>query len=222
MQQTLSTPLPEIPPIVLMVDDDRDTLELYSAYFESSGLWVATSSAPGEALEAVQELRPDAIVTDVGFQGKPLGIELIHALKSTENTKGIPVIVLSGSPAAQLPEPTRAEADLCLLKPVLPDNLLRDVRRLIAGSHQLRERSDRARAKTAELVSRSERLINRGAQIVERMSAPVRTCPECATPLEWIEQGKIGGVTYDYYRWCRSGCGLYCYDRDAAHWVKLA
>jgi len=23
-------------------------------------------------------------------------------------------------------------------------------------------------------------------------------------------------------RWCTSGCGLYCYDRDASHWVKLA
>jgi CheY-like chemotaxis protein len=222
MHQALPASLPEIPPIVLMVDDDPNTLELNSAYFESSGLWVATSSAPAEALDAVQELKPDAIVTEVGFHGEPLGVELVHALKSAESTKGIPIVVLSGSPATELPAPTRAEADLCLIKPVLPDNLLQNVRRLIVDSHQLRERSDRAGAKTAELVNRSERLLTLAAQMADRGSAPVRTCPECATPLEWIEQGQIGGVTYDYYRWCTSGCGLYCYDRDASHWVKLA
>jgi hypothetical protein len=33
-----------IPPIVLLVDDDRDTLDMYSTHFEREGLWVASAT----------------------------------------------------------------------------------------------------------------------------------------------------------------------------------
>jgi hypothetical protein len=29
-------------------------------------------------------------------------------------------------------------------------------------------------------------------------------------------------VTYDYFRWCPKGCGPFCFNRDAQHWLKLA
>jgi CheY-like chemotaxis protein len=215
--------LTDIPPIVLLVDDDRDTLAAYSAYFEASGMWVATTTQPGEALDAVQELKPDLIVTEVAFQGQPLGADLIHALKGNPATQDIPLIALSGGPPSDpVSDATRAEATVCLTKPVLPDTLLVTARRLLAHSHDLRERSDRALAKGAALIERSSRLTAKAAEISERMASGSRLCPECGQALDWIEQGRIGGVAYDYYRWCLKGCGLFCYDRDARRWVKLA
>ena len=56
-----------VPPIVLLVDDDRDTREMYSMFFESSGMCVATAANPGEAMDAVEQLQPDVVVTDIGF-----------------------------------------------------------------------------------------------------------------------------------------------------------
>jgi PAS domain-containing protein len=44
----------------------------------------------------------------------------------------------------------------------------------------------------------------------------------CTELLEFIENGRLGYVWYDYYQWCASGCGLYCYDVQAQLWVKVA
>src|SRR3954466_10925666 len=94
----VSPPRPDIPPIVLLVDDDRDALATYSAFFEASGVWAATSTAPDEALDAVEELKPDLIVTALGFDGET---DLVHSLRSRADTRHIPLILLSPSDIAE-------------------------------------------------------------------------------------------------------------------------
>ena len=195
-----------LPPIVLLVDDDRDLRDMYATYFEASGVWVAGAGDPDEALAAVDELKPDLVVTDIGFAGRASGIEFVHTLKTARGTAHVPVIVLTGRPAGQLPDDTRAVADLVLEKPVLPDLLLGRARGLIAASHALRRRSDIA-------VEKKE-----GA---DRRDVTMRPCPQCDAPLDWIERATIGSIEYDYYRSCLRGCGLYCFDRTAHTWVRL-
>jgi CheY-like chemotaxis protein len=85
-----------LPPIVLLLDDERDILEMYSAHFEAEGVWVATAASAREGLTAVEELRPDLIVTDIGFGGEPSGATFAQALKERRETSGIPLIVLTG------------------------------------------------------------------------------------------------------------------------------
>ena len=75
--------------------------------------------------------------------------------------------------------------------------------------------------RTAELLARSCRL-RETTSALSLTVARKRSCPECGGQLEWIERGRIGGTTYDYYRWCLKGCGLYCVHRDVRRWVKLA
>jgi hypothetical protein len=53
-------------------------------------------------------------------------------------------------------------------------------------------------------------------------SPNARGCPNCGVTLEWTERGVLAGVEYDYYKWCPNGCGLFCYDRHARHFLKLA
>ena len=217
-----SSASPDIPPIVLLVDDDPDTLAMYSSYFEASGVWVATSSAPSEAIDAVAELKPDCVVTDIGFHGQPAGVELIHALKSREDTRQIPIVVLSGRTLADVPDATRREADVCLVKPVLPDALLQQVRERLKHSVRLRAGADPVRARAADLTAAAAQAVSRAMDLSDRVESRRRLCPQCGTRLDWIERGRIGGAEYDYYRWCLSGCGLYCYDRNTSRWVKLA
>jgi CheY-like chemotaxis protein len=210
------------PPIVLLVEDDRDTLEMYSTFFEMSGVWVAQSTAPREALGSVAELRPDLIITDVGFSGSPAGADLVHTLKSRPETRDIPVIVLSGRSSEEIPPATREEAELCLVKPVLPDVLLGFARELIERGHALRDRSDEVRTKSALLRDRSNALLARGKPQTSDSVPEPRVCPECSTPLIWVERQCLEGIEYDYYRACPTGCGLYCFDRAAGRWVTLA
>jgi CheY-like chemotaxis protein len=54
----------DIPPIVLLVDPHRESLECYSRHFETAGLWVAGTTAYDELLPSVEELHPDVIIAD--------------------------------------------------------------------------------------------------------------------------------------------------------------
>jgi CheY-like chemotaxis protein len=195
-----------LPPIVLLVEDDRDTLDMYSSYLESAGLWVATATNPVEGQAHARELRPNLLVTDIRFGGEPTGADLVHAIKHDGQTAHIPVMVLSGTAIEDLPVETQREADLVLLKPVMPDELLNRGQALMEGGGTLRARSN----------------ADRGREFVEKLGKRTRACPKCRSPLEWLERGAISGVEYDYYRWCLNGCGLYCYDRRAAEWIRLA
>ena len=39
-----------------------------------------------------------------------------------------------------------------------------------------------------------------------------RLCPACGETLRWTERRQLFGVTFDYFRPCVNGCGLFCYN----------
>jgi CheY-like chemotaxis protein len=195
---------------------------MYSSYFEADGVWVATAATPDEGLSAVEELRPDVVITDIGFDGQPEGVHFVQMLKERPGTRDTPVIVLTGIAPADLPADTRHGADLFLRKPVTADALLENVRRLLESSHILRARGDRARARLSNLLKKSADLQRSRGQVTEAPGTATPMCPNCRQPLEWVERATVGGREYDYYHWCLRGCGLYCFDRRGRSWVKLA
>jgi CheY-like chemotaxis protein len=211
-----------LPSIVLLVEGQPDTLQTYSRYLESAGLWVATVSDPSDGLSQVRELRPNLLVTDVTFDGRPRGIDLVHAVKQDARTSHIPVLVLSGTAVRDLPLETQREADLVLVKPVVPKLLYRRGCELIAANTTSRARSSAASEPAHSLLDQNLATRLRGREIVETANNATRACPKCGSALEWLERGAIGGVEYDYYRWCLTGCGLYCFDRRSRCWIKLA
>jgi DNA-binding response OmpR family regulator len=196
----------DVPPIVLIVDGHLDAIEAYSHCLEEGGLWVAKATMAGEAVAAAEELRPDIIVADLEDDGQP-DEDLVGAIRHHRSLERVPIIVLASN------EAQGEGADTVLTKPVPPQVLLDRTRELLERSHQIRAHSQRVVSRGAELLERSTQLIARGQR---------RPCPQCGTKLEWVEHGAIGGVAYDYYRWCTRGCGLYCFDREHLKWVKLA
>jgi CheY-like chemotaxis protein len=210
-----------LPPIVLLLDDERDILEMYSAHFEAEGVWVATAASAREGLIAVEDLRPDLIVTDIGFGGEPSGATFAQALKERRETSGIPLIVLTGLANQDMPSTVREDADLFLRKPVAPEALLLNVRRLLESSHALRARSERLRARVAPLMDKSADLLARSKTLVNSVPGQHARCPHCCEPLSWLERGRIDTREFDYYHWCSRGCGLYCFDIAARTWIRL-
>jgi uncharacterized protein with PIN domain len=125
------------------------------------------------------------------------------------------VIVITSAPQKA------SHADSLLLKPVPPAVLLLRTNELLARAREVRARANAVVRKGKRLIERSTTLLER-SRAVEITPATERACPDCGTPLEWIEEGTIGVRVYDYYRWCLKGCGLYCFDRSRAAWIKLA
>jgi len=107
-------------PHVLLVEDDRDTREMYCEYLSYSGLTVTEASTGRRALESVAQHCPDVVVTDIAMPDMD-GLELSRRLRAQEPTRGVPIIAVSGQASERARE---AGADVVLDKPCDPDKLL--------------------------------------------------------------------------------------------------
>ncbi|MBI5887097.1 MAG: response regulator [Deltaproteobacteria bacterium] len=82
-------------PRILIVDDDERNVILLSEKLSRDGFEIDTASNGIEALEKVKPVAPDLILLDV-MMPKMDGYEALRRLKSNEETRHIPVIMLTG------------------------------------------------------------------------------------------------------------------------------
>lgn len=85
--------------IALVVDDSMLIRHTVCRYFEDRGFAVESATNGLEALQMLEDLRPDIIVTDIEMP-KLDGRQLIEALKSLPQTAAIPVVVLAAKRSA--------------------------------------------------------------------------------------------------------------------------
>ena len=57
-------------PVVLIVDDDQDTRELYAWALSREGLTIFTMADAEAALRSITDVHPDVIVTDLSMPGR--------------------------------------------------------------------------------------------------------------------------------------------------------
>lgn len=82
-------------PRVLIVDDDERNLTLLAVKMKREGYEVDTAGNGLEALKKVQSFDPDLVLMDV-MMPQMDGYEALRLLKSNEETRYIPVIMLTG------------------------------------------------------------------------------------------------------------------------------
>jgi CheY-like chemotaxis protein len=123
-------------PLILVVDDYQDAREMYAEYLQFSGFRVAEARNGNEALDQAFTLKPDLILMDLSLPGMD-GWEATRVLKADERTKHIPVVALTGHALAGASEGAkRAGCDSFVTKPCLPDDLVVEVRRMLATVKQ--------------------------------------------------------------------------------------
>src|SRR5436309_14107621 len=79
---------------VLLVDDDREIVEMTRMILESGGYQVTQALSGEEALRQAASERPDLIPLDINMPGMD-GWETLKILKVDEGTREIPVAMLS-------------------------------------------------------------------------------------------------------------------------------
>lgn len=82
-------------PRVLLVDDDEKNLTLLTVKLDREGYDIETASNGMEALDKADSFRPDIILMDV-MMPRMDGYEALRRLKSREETRYIPVIMITG------------------------------------------------------------------------------------------------------------------------------
>jgi CheY-like chemotaxis protein len=119
-------------PIVLIVDDHADCRELIRVVLGAAGIGTAEASSGAAAIARLRiHPLPAAFIVDLGLPDYH-GTELIRRLHRDPATAALPVLVLSASVTdADRLAAADAGASAFLAKPVLPDTLLIEVRRLL-------------------------------------------------------------------------------------------
>ena len=79
---------------VVVIEDDRPSLDLFSAYLSKAALKVTTARDGPSGLAAVRRTLPDAVLLDIRLPGID-GWAVLKELKAEPATRDIPVIVVS-------------------------------------------------------------------------------------------------------------------------------
>jgi two-component system cell cycle response regulator DivK len=128
-------------PLVLIVEDDPETRHFYSLALADGGFRTDEAHNGFQALEKALSAIPDLILTDIAVPGMD-GIELCRRLRGDERTSAVPVLAITGYSDRRYPaRAIDAGADHVLAKPCETDVLVREARRLIAESRELREQT---------------------------------------------------------------------------------
>jgi CheY-like chemotaxis protein len=95
--------------LALVIDDSMLIRHTVCRFLESRGFKVEAAADGIAALETLELVRPDLIVTDLQMP-QLSGYQLIDTLKADEQTASIPILVLAAKPLAEIPVDTRVHA----------------------------------------------------------------------------------------------------------------
>ena len=123
-----------IPKRVMIVEDDADFAESITMILESAGYRVESASGGEDCFALLKLNKPDLIIMDIMMNSLTEGFTIIYTLKSSEEYRSIPVIVVSAivKHTGFAVDTDFLQIETYLEKPLSPQSLLDNVRRLTA------------------------------------------------------------------------------------------
>ncbi len=116
---------------VLVADDEIHIIHVVAIKLRNNGYEVIAANNGAEAYDLACREKPDIVVTDYQM---PLmtGLELIAKLRENEQTKDIPVVLLTARSFAVTPEQQESlDVSGCLSKPFSPKELLKTIQDIL-------------------------------------------------------------------------------------------
>ena len=120
-------------PVVLLIEDHADSRELYVQMFHAYGFAVIEAADGAHALADASACAPSIVVTDMRMPGSVSAAEVCRHFAAVK----VPVVVITGvRPGPEQDAVRDAGCALLMMKPLSPDALLTEVRRILAGTQQ--------------------------------------------------------------------------------------
>jgi two-component system response regulator GlrR len=119
-----------MPVPVLLVDPNRDELEMYATALALEGFASETAGSADEAMDLMAATRPAALVTELRLPGTG-GADLIDSVRRSHPSTFI--VALATSEGLDARRAREAGCDLVLQVPCLPQTLVGELRRGLAG-----------------------------------------------------------------------------------------
>lgn len=139
---------------ILLVEDDKSLREIYSVRLLAEGYTLISSGDGEEALAAAIGEKPDLIISDV-MMPKISGFEMLDLLRSNENTKNIPIIMLTALSSDQQRERgTKLGADRYLIKSQVGiEDIVRTVHEVLGDGNDVKSIGQLQDSITSSLVN---------------------------------------------------------------------
>lgn len=120
---------------VLIIDDDRDFTQSVTALLERNGYEVISAPDGERGVERAKADQPDLIILDIMMRDRTEGFFTMQSMRSIAGLKSVPVVILTsiyeGHPEFTIKaDPSWLPCDVFLTKPVEPERLLAEVRKL--------------------------------------------------------------------------------------------
>lgn len=123
---------------ILIVDDERDFVEINRAALESKGYKVVAAYNGKEGLEKALKEKPDLIVLDVMMTTKTEGFDVARKMRAYEELKKTSIIMLTAIRGGKMDISWKIESDKTWLpvtefieKPLAPDKLLKRIEQML-------------------------------------------------------------------------------------------
>jgi CheY-like chemotaxis protein len=117
-----------------VVDDSEVIRELITVNLELEGFEVCTAEDGQDALDRIEQLRPDLVTLDV-VMPRMDGFATAARLRANESTRHIPLVMVSACAQEQdLQRGREIGVNAYITKPFQPDELVQIVRDLTAGA----------------------------------------------------------------------------------------
>ncbi len=124
---------------ILIVDDDLDLTKALQVTLESENYTVVTAADRAEGMEKIRTDKPDLVLLDVMMSTWSDGFEMSRELKKDPQFKDIPILILTAVQnrsgidfKSTAGDPTWCPVDGFLDKPVEPDILLAEIKKLLS------------------------------------------------------------------------------------------
>jgi CheY-like chemotaxis protein len=142
-------------PVVLVVDDNQQNLELLQAYLEDMDCETVPARDGPEALEVVSRGAPDLILLDI-MMPKMSGFEVCKRIKNDPKTSDIPVIMVTAlNEFGDIERGIDSGTDDFISKPVNKLELLTRVRTMLKLKH-LSDKLQRTLAYLSEVEKQAQ------------------------------------------------------------------
>jgi len=142
-------------PVVLVVDDNPQNLELLLAYLEEVDCATYSAADGAEAMDVIRKNPPDLVLLDV-MMPKMSGFEVCRRMKNDPDTADIPVIMVTAlNELGDIERAIDSGTDDFLSKPINKWELLTRVKTMLKLKH-LSDRLERTLAYLSEMESQTQ------------------------------------------------------------------
>jgi CheY-like chemotaxis protein len=121
-------------PVVAIIEDDTSSIAVITDVLGSEGFQTFQWRKADGAYEVIKENHPSAVILDMRMEHPRAGLAVLERLRTDRTTAGIPVLVCTADHefAREWREPLTQQRCAVLTKPFLIDDLLHEVRSLVA------------------------------------------------------------------------------------------